>query len=198
MATKKQNKYCRVGEFKIGSWFKLGIDLGLLERHCITLLNNFRFDVATLKCKRRLLEYSLEDCVHYAKQFREVNMHMCGNYSTLAYNFEKEENKWCALASRFLEKRMLCLQMKAMGDDLPEEDEIDGRRYFPPAPLPKEWFQYENAKFYKPNIAIRTPCVKRHKCVSERKIFSITHPLPTSIIFYFSNCFVSFFVKNIS
>ena len=120
------------------SWFERGMDHGSLFAHCLAMNREFHREPKNIGSKSRSLKERVQDAHFHAEAMRVSGTNTGGSWTDL----KREQELWGALASLFLENRMSYLNAKSFGEDLPAEDEIDGRRSWPPADLPMDWFQF--------------------------------------------------------
>lgn len=123
------------------SWFEQGMDHGSLFAHCLAMNREFHREPKNIGSKSRSLKERVQDAHFHAEAMRVSGTNTGGSLTDL----KREQEMWSALASLFLENRMSYLNAKSFGEDLPAEDEIDGRRSWPPADLPMDWFQGEES-----------------------------------------------------
>ena len=123
-------------------WFQQGIDEGSLRAHCLAMSREFHREPKNAGSKSRSLAERVQDAQFHAD---EMTTWSTLNTTDGLMGLKREQDRWGALASLFLENRMSYLNAKSFGEDLPAEDEIDGRRSWPPADLPIDWFEFEKS-----------------------------------------------------
>jgi hypothetical protein len=123
------------------SWFKHGMDHGSLFAHCLAMNREFHREPKNIGSKSRSLKERVEDANFHAEAMRASGINTRGSLLVL----RREREMWGALATLFLENRMSYLNAKSFGEDLPAEDEVDGRRRWPPADLSTDWFHFDES-----------------------------------------------------
>jgi hypothetical protein len=118
--------------------FVLGQFYGLLKVHCTAMFREMQRNIKSNTLISRSLAERVEDAWFHADT---CSTSLLGGFAEQKTNKER----WGALASLFLQNRLNWLNMKAFGDDLPAEDEVDTRRSWPPRDLPKDWFDFEKS-----------------------------------------------------
>ena len=113
-------------------WFQLGLKYEVLKANCLAMKREFCREPKNRGTKSRSLSERVEDAWHHSRPF-------------FLTDHEKLVEEWGAATTLFLENRMAYLHLKTFGDELPAEDEVDTRRKWPPADLPKEWFDFEKS-----------------------------------------------------
>jgi hypothetical protein len=125
------------------AWFEHGINHGMLKAHCLAMSREFHREPKNAGSKCRSLAESIEDAQFHAS---EMATWIRGNATDGGLSgLKREKEMWGALATLFLENRMKYLNVRCFGKDLPVEDEIDGRRKWPPNDLPVDWFEFEKS-----------------------------------------------------
>ncbi len=126
-------------EWQYREWFLLGIDYGLLQTNCMSMMKEFLRNPGTNGTRSRSLTERVYDAWWLANEWNLDSEQHCGP------DVKKQVEKWCAEASLFLQNRMAYLNLETFGDDLPPEDEVDTRRKWPPEPLSTDWFDYKKS-----------------------------------------------------
>ena len=133
----------RGGIVKHGDWFALGMDYALLKVLCLAMMREFHREPKTEGTKSRSLAERVEDANYHANKWN-LN-EMSRSPRVISEALKREVERWCSVATLFMQNRMSHLHLEAFGDKLPAEDEIDTKRKWPPADLPETWFDFEKS-----------------------------------------------------
>ena len=144
----KEDTICNIAD-----WFMLGVHHQLLLEQCLATKRKYRCEPRCFRKMSARLERDISECLYHAKHFLKVNLF--DENSTRDY--EREVDKWCGIASHFLENRNNYILLNSTGNDKTMTDED---RQWPPEPLQMDWFDFEKSF----NILSKSECELYKAC----------------------------------
>ena len=120
-----------------GDWFMLGVHHQLLLEQCLALKRKFSCEHRCFRMLSAGLRCDLSEGLYHARNF----LKSCLSCENSTRDYEREVNKWCGIASHFLENRNNYFLLTRTGNDKTSTKD----RQWPPEPLLIDWFDFEKS-----------------------------------------------------